>query len=211
MNKKTLFGLLPGLALCGGSSPGIIPEATSEATTPPSPAPLTRDAIAALLRDLPSRPVPEALEPGAMCYKPAMPPQRAEHICPVCGSRTLWGSEGAKDMHPAGFLVMRLLQWELPAMRRQVESLASQVPLTLDERQFCARCSPGVTNPVLVLEVAWPGAAPLRTSDISSSDLQLIAELLSGSAVHKGEQGHETPLTSHKARLQTLLGVAVTP
>ena len=149
---------------------------------------------------------PHDLSMGAMCYEMAAPPDRMEYICPKCGEKTLYAS-GKEDDSARLYRGMGFLHWDLPACRRIVEQIKG-IQVQLDESQFCARCSPDVETPVLVLVVRYEvEKEPHRVEGVKLEDLQLLSEFLSGSTKHEGDFGIETPLKDHLERLEQLLGV----
>jgi len=185
-------------------------------TTPPPPPPpggtaekspeaslSTREGIIERLKLLEKSEPPKELKRGAMCYDMAAPPSTADYVCPKCGEKTVY----ALGEPPASFDLPRRVEWELPACRR----LIGQIPVawvTLDESQFCGKCSPGIGAPEIVLVVRIPGEAePHRTAGIRSDDLVLVQEFLSGADRHRGDNDGESPMKSHLKRIEELLGV----
>jgi len=155
----------------------------------------TRASVRERLRELATAPAPTDLFMGAMCYKPGARPQSAEYVCPRCGEKTVYTTEQAT-----------VVLWELPAMRR----LVTQVPnltVTLDESEFCRHCSPNTTDPRTAIVVRftgdWTGHV---TEGVSTDDLELLKDFMSGSDKHIGSQGRQTPLKDHLDRLEQLLG-----
>jgi len=155
----------------------------------------TRASVRERLRELAAAPAPTNLSMGAMCYKPAAHPQSAEYVCPRCGEKTVYTTEQAT-----------VVLWELPAMRR----LVTQVPnltVTLDEYEFCRHCSPNTIDPRTAIVVQftgdWTGHV---TEGVSTDDLELLKDFMSGSDKHIGSEGRQTPLKDHLDRLEQLLG-----
>jgi hypothetical protein len=149
---------------------------------------------------------PENLFMGAMCYEMALPPDRVEYTCPTCGAKTLYAS-GKEDKGARIYWRMGFFEWDLLACRRIVTQIKN-LKITLVESQFCAKCSPDVENPVLVLLVHYDGEEePHRVEDVALEDLQLLSEFLSGRKKHEGDFGVETPLKDHLERLEQLLGI----
>jgi len=179
-----------------GSSGAASPVAARVATAPGS-----RADIAARLATLAREPAPTDLSPGAMCYKMAGPPDRAEYICPVCGEKTLYASseDGNDRVARAGT--------EVPDCRRLVSEIRG-LSLRLDETEFCEKCRPGTAAPRLFLVVTWPDGQEHRTESVTSADLSLLLEFTSGARKHDEGASGETPLRDHLPRLTKLLGVA---
>jgi hypothetical protein len=166
--------------------------------------PLTRQEIRGLLERLAERPAPSGLSLGAKCYEVAAPPERAEYLCPTCGERTLYtvsAKKGSPDRTP------RFVEYELTECRRLVKSLKG-AGMTLDEKEFCRKCSPGHDSPALVLVIAYKGEdKPQRTRGVKAEDLRMIQEFLNDQDRHQGEMGRQTPLKDSIGHLRELLGV----
>jgi predicted RNA-binding Zn-ribbon protein involved in translation (DUF1610 family) len=157
---------------------------------------VTRANLQARLAELAQTEPPTELAPGAMCYEIAMPPERAEYICPTCGERTLYGQELAG-----------LIEWDLESCRRRAEAIEG-MDVTLDESELCRSCSPETEEPTLAILIHYAGEPePLRIDPVQPADLKLISEFLGGSLVHEGETGFETPLVDHMDRLAEVLGL----
>lgn len=163
---------------------------------------LTREEIAKRLRKLQKSPPPRNLKPGAMCYAAVIAPQRSEYICPVCGERTLYSLEASG--HPERIW---MVGQDIPRCRTLVKAITG-LAVSLDEKEFCRKCSPGAKAPRLTLIIRYPGEEePRRVPGITSNDLVLLQEFLSGKDRHKDSQDNETPLADTIPRLQELLGV----
>ncbi len=159
---------------------------------------LDREAVRALLKKAADAPAPAAPKMGAMCYAPRAPVMRADYVCPKCGERTLYG-EG----------MAMLVQEHLPACRRELAELKKVAgdAVTLDESQFCRKCSPEVKDPRLVLTVTFQDGKKSSVQGASAMDIRLLGELLGGKTVHRSENDGESALKEHLPRLQELLGV----
>jgi len=198
--------VLIAFAIFAGCRREAAPDDSDSASTRSAPAaPGSKAAIERRLRDLSRSPAPTELTPGAMCYETAMPPPRVEFVCDVCGEKTLYPWEGPGEW-PLG--VVETVEWDLPTGRRLVTQI-HDLNVALDSTEFCHACSPNTTEPRLVLVVTYPDGTVQRTRGVESEDLRLVLELLSGSAVHDGDQGGETPLKQHLPRLEQLLGVSL--
>ncbi len=155
----------------------------------------SRAELGKLLADLPATP-PKSLEMGAMCYDMAAPPQTNDYICPVDGHRTHY-TKGEQS---------GLLSRELRQMRDAIKRI-KKLDVTLDESELCRQCKPKVTEPAVVLVVRHADGTAQRTRHPSVEDVQMLAELLSGEAVHTGPTGTQTLLKQHEKRLRELLGL----
>jgi hypothetical protein len=189
--------LKPGNAQ-GHAAPATISQVTETSQARP---PLTRQEIEQKLKILAASKTPEKLSMGAMCYKVAAPPDRADYTCPKCGSRTLYSSsDGAYGR--TGFI-----NNSLPAMRRMAQDMKG-LTLVLDEAEFCRKCSPAVKSPELKLTVKYPGKdKAVTTGNITLDDMTLLSEFMEGKNRHAGGQGSETALKQHLPRLEQLLGI----
>jgi len=162
---------------------------------------LSREETKAKLKKLSESPPPKDLKMGAECYKVAMPPDRAEYLCPVCGERTLFVSEKGRNTDAA------FITRELADCRRLVKEIKG-LEVSLDESQFCRKCSPSAKNPSLILIVRYRGSgAPSKCPNIRKEDLVLIREFAEGKDRHKDSYDFETPMKDHLKRLNELLGV----
>lgn len=151
-----------------------------------------------LLKRLAEKPVPTKLEMGAMCYDMAMPPERAEYVCPACGTKTIHATKG-----PDG--------WNVPALsvkdyRTAIEQLRKLgLDARLDESSLCSACrKEGVSG--LFLEVTIKGRV-IRNALQREDDLRKLIAFVQGDLVWKGEQDRELPLKPELPRIRQLLGV----
>jgi predicted RNA-binding Zn-ribbon protein involved in translation (DUF1610 family) len=160
----------------------------------------TKAETSAQLAELSAAPVPTDLNTmGAMCYKPAAPAQRTEYVCPTCGERTVYSGALASTV-----------ERDLASCRRLIASLPL-LDASLDESQFCRKCSPEVTAPQLTLVVRYVDGAEKRATPVTPEDLVLLREFERGQTKHEGPMGRETPLLEHRARLGELLGLIAPP
>ncbi|MGV8120204.1 MAG: hypothetical protein AB2L14_10635 [Candidatus Xenobiia bacterium LiM19] len=188
----------------GPSSPGSLRPGAAVASpqTKPATQNLSREEIAAKLKKLSESPPPKDLKMGAECYKVAMPPDRAEYLCPVCGQRTLYASEKKGRSADAGFI-----EEDLPECRRLIKEIKG-LDVSLNESEYCRKCSPDAKNPALILVVKYQGlGTPYRYRNIRSEDLILIREFMEGKDRHRDSYDFETPMKDHLKRLNELLGV----
>lgn len=187
----------------------------------------TRDEAIAALRELAKKPAPKQLSPGAMCYSMAMPPATHEHVCTICGERTryamkdtggmigglkkLLGGKAPEDPHPevrdlnqSGCVRVLMLDHV-----RRLAGEIRELPVTLEESEFCRNCCPTVPapGPSLFLVVRWSGQEEHRVRNISQDDITLLKELNDGKETHAGGFGQESPLKNHLKRISELLGI----
>ncbi len=90
-----------------------------------------REGIRLLLERVEREETPDVVM-GAMCYRTAAVPERAEYICPVCGGRTWYGGQAAYT-----------LTREADSMRRAMLEIngTPYFQAFLDESAFCSTCS----------------------------------------------------------------------
>jgi len=151
---------------------------------------------------------PAVNKTGAMCYSTAAPPQKVQYICPKCGEKTLY-TLAKENEEGSDWRLNNFIEYELDFCRREAKAIKG-ISLSLDESQFCKKCTPDLKSPKLAVVVNYEGEKkPHRVEGITRSDLQLIAEFLSGSDVHTDEYDCETPLKKHVKRLSELLGVDI--
>jgi len=166
---------------------------------------LTREQISARLEILATSPPPDRLGTGAMCY--VMEPDGSvyEYVCPVCGNRTVGAADGR-----SGGKAYVLEKEDVVLFRRLVEQIRSLKPsldISLDESRFCRLCHPERTEPRLDLVIRFPSDENIQTVEgVTMSDLGILKDFLSGSRVHAGLQGAETPLSGYLDRLREMLG-----
>lgn len=134
---------------------------------------------------------------GAMCYEMAMPPERAEYVCTVCGEKTIYTIENAE-----------FISWYLPSCRDMVTKLKS-VNAVLDESQYCKDCSPDIETPVLCLITKLEGSSEIKTCGINNDDLKILGEFLDGSKIHSGSFDEQYPLKGFIPRIEEMLGINI--
>ena len=155
----------------------------------------SRKEIKEKLNKLAKTEVPIDLTPGAMCYKMAGPPDRAEYVCPICGTKTLYKNDTWE------------ITREIPACRSIISDLKA-IDIKLDESQFCKKCSPKNKEPQLCIELKYIDETEKhKTCNISSTDLRLVSEFLKGKNKHLGETGDETPLKDYMDRIKAILDI----
>lgn len=147
-----------------------------------------------LLKDLAKKPVPTQLQPGAMCYEVAMPPDRYEYVCQACGSKTIHTQEGLMFIdnliRQNRFCVdeLKKLGWDVK----------------LDESFMCTKCrKEGVKT--FYLEVTYKGKT--ARNELKAHDLVKLMAFAQGKQVWLGDTGGENPLKPELPRIKELIGV----
>jgi len=159
---------------------------------------LSKINLSSKLEQLPEEPVVKDYPQGAMCYRVASPPERAEYICPVCGEMTLYPScynRELDNIRSYQVLINRITKLEVK----------------LDESHFCKKCSPDIKSRELCLIVKLKNnkkAQEHKTCDITEEDINLLYEYSEGIKEHSTEFGN-TPLINYKDRLEELLGTTI--
>jgi hypothetical protein len=159
---------------------------------------LTKEEIAAKLISLAKSSPPTKLSEGAMCYKVAGPPRRAEYICPTCGAKTIYTDNEA-------YWINR----ELPTCRATIKTIKC-LDIKLNESQFCKKCSPKTEDPSIGIILKYKGDQKKQILwGISKTDLDLLAEFCQGKNIHSDNNDFESPLKNYLKRLQELLKIKV--
>lgn len=159
---------------------------------------LSKKDISQRLLNLSKKPAPKKLSVGAMCYKVAVTPLRAEYICPVCGEKTLYADYKDTD------IVNRI-----PTYRNMIKNIKG-LDIKLDESEFCKKCRPEMSSPQICLIIRYnEGAKIHRVCNINDNDIRLITEFTEGKDIHKSGNDGESPLKDYLERLQQLLGTTL--
>jgi len=182
------------------------PRMTAMTAASPAPAPaskVTKADITAKLRKLAAATDPANLKMGAMCYKVAMPPRRAEYVCPRCGTRTLYADSSTKRTIDPDFVQKGIVE-----CRRRADLIKGLgLSVSLDESEFCSKCRPSVNNPELILVVHYGGKdGDWKVRRISTNDMKLLEEFLEGKDRHTADNDGQTAMKSYIERLRELLG-----
>ena len=183
---------------------GRSPQPASASTAPEKSSSST-DLIRAQLQQLADSTPPKKLSMGAMCYKMAMPPNRAEFHCQTCSNKTIYAASDEERWNQD----TRFLNRELDACRRLVKEIRG-LRIQLDESLLCKKCTPDAKVRKLALVIEYPDTGKThRTVDINLNDLRLLKEFTEGRTAHSESNDRETPLKNHIERLEQLLGVTL--
>jgi len=191
-----ISALTPGCVKTGGQG-----DVTTEAQTNSEVSGKKVD-VDRLLKRLAEKPVPQELQMGAMCYKMAMPPERAEYVCPSCGTKTI---------HVLNDKTPRMGGWNNPVLaikhyQGYIEQLNKLgLAAKLDESFLCSACNKDGKDS-LFLEVTLKGRV-VRNALADMNDLRKLIAFVQGDLVWKGEQDMERPLKPELPRIRQLLGV----
>jgi hypothetical protein len=169
------------------------PVAMTQLATQP-PVQVAPDALRERLEKLAESAAPKKLSLGAMCYSPVIQPARIDYVCPTCNTKTV-----LTNLKPAQ------AAWELDACRRALKTIKG-LDIQLTETGFCAKCDPGVKQPILGIRIRYAGNKTHTVAPVVSVDLQLIAEFMAGKDKHDTGPGGEKPLRDYAKRLAELLG-----
>ena len=137
---------------------------------------------------------------SAMCYDTAVPLDRIQYVCPVCGEMTLYpstsniGNEAQKA----------------PYYRSLVDKI-TKIDVKLDESQLCEKCNPNAKSRELCLIVKFDkNSKPHKTCGITGIDINSLYEYSEGKNIDGTSMYLHTPLTNNeKNRLEELLGVKI--
>lgn len=162
---------------------------------------LTKEQIAEKLKALQQSPKPANLRMGAMCYEMTAPPDRAEYVCPICGAKTLYAvKEGGTTYQD----VECVLQ-QIDGYRRLAKALPG-LSASIDEREFCRKCSPKVDHPAPVLVFRLAGeTTERRFRGISPEDLTILSAFLAGRDRYDGGMTGEVAIRDCAARIEQIL------
>lgn len=157
-----------------------------------------RDGVRLLLERVEREEAPDFIM-GAMCYRPAMSPERVEYICPVCGGRTWFGGQTGETLHR-----------EAEPMRRAMAELEGNTffHAVLDETAFCSHCSGALDpeNPRFILNLVYTDGDTVSTP-VELFDLQMLVGFVNGELVFADSYDARQPLRDRVPRLRVLLGV----
>jgi len=181
--------------------PAVVQAQAPQPTAPPvQPAAerLTREQLNQRLKDLQKSEPAIKDRPSAMCYRAAAPPQSVEFVCPKDGSRTKYPLAKPDDYSAAR---------DAAGMRLALKGI-KEMELSLDDSELCKKCSPAVKDPELILVVKVPGApTEHRYRGLTTADVTLISEFLSGQTVHHASRDRDEPLKKHLDHIRDMLGL----
>lgn len=203
-----LFFLFLPACRGAGRDPGSPPAApgspqAGRVSGAPDPATggLTREQIAEKLKALRQSPKPANLKMGAMCYEMATPPERAEYVCPACGEKTLYAVKEGGTTYQDVECVLH----QIDGYRRLVKALPG-LSASIDEREFCRKCSPKVDHPAPVLVFRLAGeTADRRFRGVTPDDLVILSAFLTGKDRFDGGMTGEVALKDRAARIEEIL------
>jgi hypothetical protein len=160
---------------------------------------LTREELIQKMALLAQKKVPDELSQGAMCYKTAATPNRAEYICPVCGHKTIYND------YMAVFINRDLQEC------RSIAASLTEIECKLDESQFCQKCHPEVNgSPDLCITTHYKGEEKEnRACGINREDMELLQEFLNNKVTHWDDYDYETPLKDKMEIISNLLGIDI--
>jgi len=158
---------------------------------------LSKAEILKKLKELKNKPIPTELSTGAMCYKVAMPPDRIDYICPVCGEKTLYLKNPA-------FPILK----ELPSMRSLVKPL-EKYGIVLDERALCKKCQTQTSEKTVCLIIPYLENVnqPHKKCPIRDHELKLLNDFFNGKDKYANEYDVETPLVNYLQNLYKIFGL----
>ncbi|MFH0864670.1 MAG: hypothetical protein V1904_00640 [Bacteroidota bacterium] len=157
-----------------------------------------RNAIKEKLEALANSPAPTELKQGAMCYAAMLERDSAEYVCPKCGERTLYTEN-------KGWFVRR----DLNVCRTLADSVPA-INLTLDESQYCKKCSPDIESPQLCITYQLADDAnKTHICGITPYDLKIMKEFMQGKDKHITDNDGEVALKDFLPRLQELFGIKI--
>lgn len=149
------------------------------------------------LKALADSPVPATLDPGAMCYEMAAPPDRIEYVCPKCGQKTMYTSSAYYETID-----------EIGACRQIVANIKN-LTLRLEEKNFCHHCYPNTQQePSLVLYLKYKGEDKEEVIEgVSKQGLALLWAFMNGETIVSDFYARETALKDYIEEISRLLKV----
>ncbi len=160
---------------------------------------LSRSELIEKMSVLAKKEAPKELSQGAMCYKVAVTPSRAEYICPVCHHKTIYTDN-------TGLALNR----ELSTCRSLAESMI-EIECRLDESEFCRKCTPDLKEePQLCIITRYKEETrENRVCGIHDEDLIVLREFFDGKLTHSDDYDYETPLKNKLTRISQLLLIEI--
>jgi hypothetical protein len=145
---------------------------------------------------------------GAMCYEVTAPRPEVDYVCPKCGERTVYDGDASNTRRTKSEVTVAAM--EIASCRREFAGLrkvTGDTTMSLDESQFCRKCSPNVSEPKLVLHFTHEGK-PRDIEDIKREDLKILCEFFTGRPLKK-DSSTSKHLEHRRHRLEQLLGVKI--
>jgi len=138
----------------------------------------------------------------ALCYKVALPPDRAEYVCPVCGEKTLYPESKTDGTG-------RFINWYLEKARLEFANLkkATDLQIELDESSLCKKCHPETLNRTLVLKITYADGSTHKYPNVSPDDLSLLRFFFCDSLTYIDYNDEEQPIKPLLSRVYRLLGI----
>jgi hypothetical protein len=133
---------------------------------------------------------------GAMCYEPMALPERADYLCPVCGTRTVYTYSEAE------FILSTL-----PSMRRIAAELdeSGHFRVSLEEL-LCSECFGEDASNSVNLVVVYAEGDTVRTR-AGYHDMMLLRGFVAGDLFYITDNDGQYPLKEHSQRIRELLGL----
>jgi hypothetical protein len=192
------------------SPPAGPPSGPPAATAAEQISSLDRKQIRALLKKLANTPPPQQTGHSfAMCYSTAPPPTRADYICPKCGERTVYdASNTVPPLEQAEQGMVNIVNWQVKVCRRDIQEIRKVAgnAISLDESQFCRKCSPKTNSPKLLLRISYKDGKNREIENVKHDDLRILNDFVSGKLLNKDDRDWVSPLKESLPRLQELLG-----
>ena len=156
---------------------------------------LTKAELQKQLDELKSKPAPQKLSMGAMCYECAARLDRIEYVCPVCQEKTLHGNTKYTSCLSS-----------ISSIRLLVEDIRKQgLLVTLDESSYCLKCAKPANKPRLRLTIPLSPDRSKTMEITDISDLKILHAFLKKQDKVKLEQDREEPLKNYIPRLKEIL------
>ncbi|MFH0896115.1 MAG: hypothetical protein V2A54_16910 [Bacteroidota bacterium] len=158
----------------------------------------TKKEIIAKLAELKEKPIPQKLNPGAMCYAKVAYSDTAYFVCPICNHRTAYTN-----------YYSQIIKLEVPKAKA-IAARIKTINIKIEDKNYCDKCRPKNENPGMCLIVSYPDdPVEHRSCTVSSTDLTMIEEFLAGSTVFHVAQDEERPMKDNIPRLEELLGITI--
>jgi len=188
-----LSGCLPGMAKHSLFVPGdslFYPSDSSVGNA-------SRADVERRLKALADSPVPDELNPGAMCYEMSVPPDRKEYVCPQCGEKTIYSNTD----------YFSIIDDVVDC--RQLAANIKNLTLRMEEKHFCHQCDSDTNaSPSITLYLKYKGESKEEIiENANKDDLDLLWAFMNGQSVHADFYDRETPLKEYIDRISNLLHI----